>query len=269
MSAIEWAEATGNQAGRDQPVLKLVDPYDEPLPIEQRPLMAVPGYNRGREPANKGRRYPIEILTRNEIVMILDVISATSWTGVRNRALFAVMYRSGLRVSEALHLRSKDIDAENCMIRVLFGKGQRARTVGIDPGGIEFIEAWERKRPEIPITNDAPLFCSSSGRMLWSSYVRQFMVKAGQKAGIHKRVHSHGLRHTFAFELVMEGVQLPIIQRQLGHGWISSTAVYLDHIAPAEVVDRIRARSWVLPPSVRPTPIDLLGPHQLHLVEPQ
>lgn len=46
MSAIEWAEATGNQAGRDQPVLKLVDPYDEPLPIEQRPLMAVPGYNR-------------------------------------------------------------------------------------------------------------------------------------------------------------------------------------------------------------------------------
>ena len=50
----------------------------------------------------------------------------------------------------------------------------------------------------------------------------------------------------------MEGVRLPIIQRQLGHVWASSTAVYLDHIAPEDLVERIRARSWLLPPSVWP-----------------
>jgi site-specific recombinase XerD len=66
--------------------------------------------------------------------------------GIRNRALIAVLYRSGLRVNEARHLRSKDIDPGHGMIRVLFGKGQRARTVGIDHGGIEFIEAWQQER---------------------------------------------------------------------------------------------------------------------------
>jgi len=240
----------------ERPTLKLVDPYDEPLPAERRPAMTQPGYNKGREPANKGRRYPIEILTRNEVAMVLDVISATTWTGVRNRALVATMYRAGVRVGEALHLRPKDIDSENGMVRVLFGKGQHERTIGIDQGAVEFIEAWKEKRSDIALPADAPLFCSSSGRMLWTSYVRQLLASAGRNAGVAKRVHSHGLRHTFAFELVMEGVQLPIVQKQLGHLWASSTAAYVDHIAPVDVVDRIRARRWVLPPSVRPATSD-------------
>ena len=240
----------------ERPTLKLVDPYDEPLPAERRPAMTQPGYNKGREPANKGRRYPIEILTRNEVAMVLDVISATSWAGVRNRALVVTMYRAGVRVSEALHLRPKDIDSSNGMIRVLFGKGQRERTIGIDRGAVEFIEAWKEKRSDIPFPADSPLFCTLSGRMLWTSYVRQFLASAGRNAGVAKRVHSHGLRHTFAFELVMEGVQLPIVQKQLGHLWASSTAAYVDHIAPVDVVDRIRARTWVLPPSVRPATSD-------------
>lgn len=253
MTGYEWIEQRRQNRLRDRPELKLVDPYDDPLPVELRNPITWPGYHSGRVPANKGRRYPIEILTRNEMATILDSISATSWTGVRNRAVVAAMYRTGMRVSEVLHLRSKDIDVDNGMIRVLFGKNQRSRTVGIDRGAIEFIEAWEQRRSEVSFPPDAPLFCSSTGRLLCTSYVRTFLRAAGDRARIQKRVHSHGLRHTFAFELVMEGVQLPIIQRQLGHAWASSTAVYLDHIAPAEVVERIRARSWVLPPSVRPS----------------
>ncbi len=253
MTGYEWIEYRKERRRQhDRPDVRLVDPYDEPLPLEERKPVTWPGVHTGREPANKGRRYPIEILTRNEVASLLDVISSTSWTGVRNRSLVTVMYRTGMRVNEALHLRRKDIDTENGMIRILFGKNQRSRTVGIDRGGVEFIDAWERRRSEISFGSDAPLFCSSQGRLLATSYVRSLMTKTGQKAQIQKRVHTHGLRHTFAFELVMEGVRLPIIQRQLGHVWASSTAVYLDHIAPEDVVERIRARSWILPPSVRP-----------------
>lgn len=66
------------------------------------------------------------------------------------------------------------------------------------------------------------------------------------RPGITQRVHAHGLRHTFAYELVMEGVPVNIIQKQLGHIWLSSTGNYVDHIAPIQVVEAIGERTWDL-----------------------
>jgi site-specific recombinase XerD len=235
----------------------LIDPYDEPLPLDQRTQATHPGYNKGRIPPNKGRRYPIEILTPREVAAVLDSFpTKRQYAGIRNRAVVAVMYRSGLRVGEALHLRSKDIDAANGAVQVVFGKGQRTRTVGIDRGGLDFIEAWGAERFKYGYPEDAPLFCTANSRLVPSSYVRATIARMGQRAGIKKRVHAHAFRHAFAFELVMEGVPLPIIQVQLGHVWATSTRVYIEHIAPIEVVARIRARirarTWILQPSVRP-----------------
>jgi site-specific recombinase XerD len=56
--------------------------------------------------------------------------------------------------------------------------------------------------------------------------------KLAAKAGVDKRVHPHGLRHAHAYELTMEGVEMPIIQRQLGHTSLATTDRYLNHIAP-------------------------------------
>ncbi len=83
-------------------------------------------------PARNGstrRRFPAEILSDDEVHRLLDACSRGP-TGLRNRALIAILYRGGLRINEALDLFPKDIDLEHGSIRILNGKGGRARTVG-------------------------------------------------------------------------------------------------------------------------------------------
>ena len=70
------------------------------------------------------------------------------------------------------------------------------------------------------------------------------LKRLAARAGIDKRVHAHGLRHTHAAQLRAEGIDIAIISRQLGHASISTTARYLDHIAPTAVIDAIRNRTW-------------------------
>lgn len=166
------------------------------------------------------------------MISLLEYVPGTSIARVRNRALIAFMYRAGLRLIEALHVRSKDLDPENGIIRVLFAKGQTSRTVGIDETGLDFLRRWEKVRAEMDVPVDVPLMCTSSGRLMGRGYVRQMLYGAKANAKIQKRVHRHGLRHAHAFELVMEGIPLPIVQRQLGHVWIATTAAYVDHVVP-------------------------------------
>jgi len=81
------------------------------------------------------------------------------------------------------------------------------------------------------------LFCSTTkGLPLNHSTISTSLKVAARRARILIQVHPHGFRHTFAFELVMEGVPLPIIQVQLGLMWAGSTCVYIAHIAPADVI---------------------------------
>jgi integrase len=89
------------------------------------------------------------------------------------------------------------------------------------------------------------VFCSQSGLALTSGYVRQLLPRLAGEAGLLKRVHAHGFRHTHAAQLREEGVDIGIISKQLGHTSIATTARYLDHIAPLAVVEAIRSRSWL------------------------
>lgn len=75
-----------------------------------------------------------------------------------------------------------------------------------------------------------------------TAYVRQMLPRLARKAGIAKRVHAHGLRHTHAAELRREGKDIGAISKQLGHSSISTTARYLDHIAPEDVARAIAGR---------------------------
>ena len=89
-----------------------------------------------------------------------------------------------------------------------------------------------------------PLFCSGWGTPLTTGYIRRMLPTLARRAGIAKRVHAHGLRHTHAAELREEGVDIGVISKQLGHSDISTTARYLDHIAPWAVVEAVRSRCW-------------------------
>ncbi len=208
---------------------------------------AFPGAGLGKIPTHKGLTLPAEILTPGELLAILDECRDTT-TGIRDRALITVMYRSGLRVSEALSLEPKDVDLHIGAIQVLHGKGDRRRTVGIDPGASPFIDYWMRaRRDRLAPPPGVPLFCSQKCRKMSKSMVREMLVRNARRAGIEKRVHPHGLRHTMAYELLMEGIPIPIIQRQLGHASLQTTDTYLSHIAPRQVLEVMADRNWAAP----------------------
>ncbi|MGI8517898.1 MAG: tyrosine-type recombinase/integrase [Acidimicrobiia bacterium] len=211
-----------------------------------RPAVTMPGYHKGREPANKGKKYPAEILTPAELAALFQQISATTSIGIRNRALITVLYRAGLRHSEALGLYPKDVDLAAGAIAVLHGKGDRRRTVGIDPGACQVIGLWVDRRRQLGFGAPVPLFCTLQGATMKTSYLKQLLPKLARQAGIGKRVHPHGLRHTHAYELMMEGVEIPVIQRQLGHVSLATTSIYLNHIAPKQVIETMRKRTWEL-----------------------
>jgi len=205
----------------------------------------------GRGGHNAGERFPVEILTADEVRALIRAASNRAPTGVRNRALIVVMYRGGLRLGEALALFPKDIDLEAGTIRVLRGKGRKARTVGLDEGGMAMIQRWLDKRQALGLNGRQPVFCSITkgapfGRRLHPQYVRQALNRLAERAGIEKRVHPHGLRHAHAAELAAEGVPVNVVQRQLGHASLAVTSRYLDHISPVELVDTMRSREWSL-----------------------
>ena len=85
-----------------------------------------------RRRAKPKRRLPVEVLSGDEVVRLLGAVKGPPATAARNRAIIALAYRSGLRISEVLAVCPKDVDAANGSIPVLNGKGGRSRTVGID-----------------------------------------------------------------------------------------------------------------------------------------
>jgi site-specific recombinase XerD len=206
--------------------------------------ITTPGYHTGRTAPNKGRTYPPEVLTEDEVKSLIRACSNRAPTGIRNRALITVMYRAGLRLSEALALKPKDVDPDAGTVVVLHGKGDRRRVVGLDPGSMAIVMRWMDQRPILGLSSRSPVFCTLRGRTLHASYVRTLLHRIGDKTGIDKRVHPHGLRHSMAFDLMWEGVPVPLIQAQLGHASLATTQRYLDHLAPKELVETMQRRSF-------------------------
>ena len=166
-------------------------------------------------PANKGRKLPPEPLSPDEVKALIRACSKRAATGIRNRALIVMLYRAGLRISEALALLPKDLDPANSTIRVLHGKGDHDRVVGLDAGAWAILQLWLDRRAAIGINGHSPGVLYPQGPPMKSAYVRTLLPRLARKAGIDKRVHAHGLRHTHAFELAGEGTPLHVIQAQL------------------------------------------------------
>jgi site-specific recombinase XerD len=132
---------------------------------------------------------------------------------------------------------------------VLHGKGDKRRLVGIDTEACAVIELWLPKRQALGVGPMRPLFCVCRkphvGRAMNPSSVREHLPELAVRAGIQKRVHPHGLRHTFASELMREGVPLQHIQRLLGHADLRTTVRYLHDLNPTEAIAAVRARpAW-------------------------
>lgn len=223
---------------------RLVDASERP-----RSHITLPEYRRGRAPANKGRRFPVEVLATEEVQAILGRLPRRGPSGARNRALIVLLWRGGLRIAEALALLPKDVDLLLGMVTILEGKGAKRRVVATDRMTRRYLEAWLTERAKLGVGDDAPLFCTVSrdadgpGRPVQSSTVREMLKLYARKAGIKKRVHPHCLRHTHAFELSLEGIPVALIQAQLGHADLSMTEHYLRHLSPTQLLERIGQRA--------------------------
>lgn len=211
-------------------------------------------------PANKGRRYPAEPLTAEEVRALIGAVPGNGPLGVRNRALIAVLWRSGLRITEALKLKPSDVDEREGTVRVRNGKGSKDRVAVIDAEALSYLRAWLEVRKANGINGRAPIFCSVAdgsrgmgvrepGKPLHSAYVRALLPKLAERAGIDKRVHAHGLRHSHATELVAAGVPLHVIAGQLGHASTATTDAYLAKLMPSERIKAMRAAGWSLEPA--------------------
>jgi len=110
----------------------------------------MPGYHRGRPPRNKGEQYPADPPTVDEVIEVMRV-AGDNPDGQRLRALIVVLWRAGLRISEALALQESDLDNDRGAILVRHGKGGKRREVGMDRWAWTQLEPWLETRRKLPL----------------------------------------------------------------------------------------------------------------------
>lgn len=206
------------------------------------------GYRKGVPNPNRDKRYYADTYTRAEITALLDECNCGK-SGIRDRALIVVLWRTGIRVSEALGLRPHDIDFERGILRVRGTKTRTSdRTVGMDAMCANHLRDWlDIRRDKCGLPPVGYVFCAISrhevGNQIKPAQTRQKLHRLSAKAGIEKRVHPHGFRHTFAAEMADERQDLRVIQRSLGHSNLATTDRYISHLNPTAVIDVMTGRT--------------------------
>jgi|ERR1700682_3463043 len=168
-----------------------------------------------------------EILSREEVLALFDAAVRP-----KSRLLLMTAYAAGLRVSELVHLKVTDIDANRMTIRVEQGKGAKDRYTMLSEQLLaELRKYWKRERPTVwlfPATRTpaVPMDAETAQKVFY---------RCKQRAGITKRCGIHSLRHAFATHLLEDGTDVHRIQRLLGHGQLSTTMRYF-HLAQSNLL---------------------------------
>jgi len=186
--------------------------------------------------------------TESEVGRLLLAASERAPTGVRNRALIALLYCTGLRLEEALALAADGIDLERGTVAV---RGRRARHAHLFAAAQPWIETWIAVREGLELRRSAPLLCTLRGEPLEPAYVRAMLGRLGKRAGLGKRIHAHGLRHAFTLRSALADVDREELCAQLGHRDARSLArVLREHgIGPARGTRGLAQVAWTLAPS--------------------
>ena len=192
-----------------------------------------------------GRKLP-DTLSENEINEIISQIDLSKPEGERNRAMIETLYSCGLRVTEMIQLKISDLFFEEGFIRVI-GKGNKQRFVPINSYMIKLIENYKnliRSGIKIQKGHEDTIFLNRRGKQISRNMVFMILKDLTEKAGIHKTVSPHTLRHSFATHLLENGADLRAIQQMLGHESITTTEIYmhLDKSHLKQVVEKYHPR---------------------------
>ena len=202
----------------------------------------MPGYHRGRPPRKKGEQYPADPPTVEEIVTVMRAVGDSA-NGHRLGTLIVLLWRAGLRISEALALQESDLDRSRGAVLVRRGKGGKRREVGMDRWAWDQLEPWIEIRRELPIGAVLRVIHGpTAGRRWEASAARRQRHHAAAAAGLRRRFAPHQLRHAHAVEMAHEGVPLVVIQRQLGHANLGITSIYLQGIDSSEIISTVHGR---------------------------
>lgn len=171
----------------------------------------------------KTGRYLPDVLSVDEVTALIESVDCGSWMGLRDRAILEVLYGCGLRVSEAVNLRTIMIYPEDGFVRIV-GKGDKERLVPIGEPALDAIGAYLDSRP-VELGSEY-LFVNRNGGPLSRVSMFNMIKRQAVLAGITKDISPHSLRHSFATHLVENGADLRMVQEMLGHESILTTEIY-------------------------------------------
>ncbi len=172
------------------------------------------------------RKLP-DILSLDEVEQLLLQPNITTPLGQRDRAMLELLYATGLRVSELVHLRLLDVNLEAGYVKTL-GKGSKERLVPFGEKALQALQSYlSDGRPALLKDGHPPyLFLNFRGKLLTRQGFWKIIKNHGRMAGIKKSIKPHGLRHSFASHLLEAGADLRSVQVMLGHADITTTQIY-------------------------------------------
>jgi integrase/recombinase XerD len=177
-----------------------------------------------------GRPLP-DTLSESEVETLLDAPDEIDTLGLRDRAMFELLYACGLRVSELVNMTTDQASLTQGVVR-LVGKGSKERLVPMGEEAVDWLQRYlDDSRPELAAGSTAKqLFITRRGkgmtRQAFWYRIRHYAVKSG----INKPLSPHTLRHAFATHLLNHGADLRVVQMLLGHSDLSTTQIYT-HVA--------------------------------------
>lgn len=166
-------------------------------------------------PSRKSYSLP-NYLTKEEVRKLIAKVE-----NIKHRCIIKLLYGSGLRLSELLHLKVSDIDSKSMIIHIRKSKGNKDRVVMLSNSLLQELRIYFKKHKP----NDF-LFEGQTGGIYSAKSVQMVVKKAASKAGIKKQVTPHTLRHSFATHLLESGTDVRFIQELLGHNSIKTTEIY-------------------------------------------
>ena len=184
----------------------------------------------------KEKKLP-NFLQYNELQDIFDSIDIETSLGLRNRLIIELLYATGLRVSELVNIKIKDIDIKNKEIRVL-GKGSKERIVYFGEYAEKYLLEYinNSRRELLKDKNSSYLILINQGNNITSRGIENIIDDVVNKAALKHNISPHVLRHTFATDMLNNGADLKSVQELLGHESLSTTQIYT-HITN----DRLRS----------------------------
>ena len=165
------------------------------------------------------------VLSPYEIDKLIDFYNHDLFISSRNKTLIDFMYSTGCRVSEIINVEESDIDLEEAFVR-LEGKGSKQRIVPLGSKVLINLESYLPLRNKDKKNKNNKLFISKSYKNLDRTAVFRIIKFTGVKAGIHKELYPHILRHSAATHMLEGGCDLRTVQEFLGHSSVSTTQIY-------------------------------------------